>query len=92
MMDMQLNERLNHKSSLSAQYFIHENSTWKSYFDDRDDENNIEMKLHCLIMSCETQSIIVFCSNRSKLINKPDVNNKMKWYVLHATTDQNNQK
>lgn len=44
MMDMQLNERLNHKSSLSAQYFIHENSTWKSYFDDGDDENNIEMK------------------------------------------------
>lgn len=34
----------NHKSSLSAQYFIHENITWKSYFDDRDDENNIEMK------------------------------------------------
>lgn len=44
MMDMQLNERLNHKSSLSAQYFIHENSTWKSYFYDRDDENNKEMK------------------------------------------------
>lgn len=43
-------------------------------------------------MSCETYSIIVFYSNRSKLINKPDVNNKMKWYVLHATTDQNNQK
>lgn len=38
-------------------------------------------------MLCEIYLIIVFYLNRSKFINKLDVNNKMKWYVFYVIID-----